>query len=173
MQPERPAPQPALSGRLRWGLAALLLIVVAVMLILHGRGGSPVPPAVRQAAGFTVYYPDPAKLPPGYELDRSSFRQADPGVIVYSVTRDGQRLAVSEEAQPGGSAISDFLKNYIPLHTTFNAKLGQAQIGAYGSHPNLRTVVSLPITKGPWLIMTAPDGTSQADLKQIIQALRK
>lgn len=173
------APSPARPARLMrwlWPLAGALLAAIglaAAWLAWRPVSPSPVPPKVRNGVAFPVYYPAAAQLPPGYTLQSSSFRLAQDGVVVYSIGHSGgQALAVSEETQPAGTAMADFVKNYIPLHATITTSLGQAQIGVYGQAPNLRTVLSLPITKGPWLIITAPAGISQSDLKRIVQALR-
>lgn len=155
-------------------IAIVIIGSVAGLLILHKPAASPVPADIRKAVSFPVYYPDSSQLPAGYALDSSSFRQAQPGVIVYSITHSGsQPLAVSEENQPGGSVISDFIKNYIPLHNTVDTDLGSAQVGVYGKAPNQQAVASLQIKNGPWLLITAPSGVKQTDLDQILQALKR
>ncbi len=159
----------------------IIFVVLGVILIgglswavLSYKSASPVPAAIQKAVSFPVYYPAPGRLPAGYTLDSSSFRQAQAGVVIYSINHQGgQPLIVSEEDQPAGSVISDFIKSYTPLHTTQNTSLGQAQIGAYGQPPNLRTVASLPINNGPWLIITSPTDVNQTDLKQILQSLKR
>jgi hypothetical protein len=141
---------------------------------LAGATGSPVPAGLRSSAGFPIYYPDQGHLPDGYTLDTTSFQKADGGAIIYAIKNSsGGNLIASEVAQPGGNVIDDFTKNSIPLHSTVDTSLGKAQIGAYGSPPNLRSIVSLPINHGPWLIITAPANTPQTDLKQITLSLRQ
>jgi hypothetical protein len=49
--------------------------------------------------------------------------------------------------------------------------VGKALVGAYGSGKDLRTIASLPIPNGPWLIITAPSDINQADLEKVLQAI--
>lgn len=156
------------------GCIAVILVVGLVLLWPKAAPNSPVPPQIRKTLSFPVYYPAQHKLPAGYSLDTASFHLAQPGVVVYSVvTPDNQRLTSTEEEQPERSIIDKFISGYIPLHTEVKTSLGQATFGAYGTGNNLRTVVSLPIDKGPWLIITAPASSSHADLVHILQALTK
>lgn len=160
-------------------MAALVVAIVWRLFFYHSASqppstGSPVPVSVAQAVNFPVYYPDRQRLPAAYTLDNSSFRQAQPGVVIYSIKSPGsQSLTVSEEEQPAGSVITDFIKNYIPLHDSVSTSFGEAQVGAYGKAPNLQTVASLPIKNGPWLIITASSDIKQTDLTQILQSLRR
>lgn len=156
-------------------LLTIVLIGAAVWRLSSANTlNSPVPASIRGAVSFPVFYPDQRKLPPGYTLDSSSFRQAQAGVIIYSVLhKNNQRVSFSEQEQPAGSVIEDFTKKYMPIHVSMGTDLGQAEIGAYGKPPNMRTLASLPINHGPWLIATAPSSISQNDMKQIIQSLRR
>jgi hypothetical protein len=151
-------------------LAAFLAVG---FLLISGKVHNPVPRHLRQSVTFPVYYPDEHKLPNGYNLQSSSFKLASPGVIVFSISHGFGHLIISEENPPGGAVIGDFIKASIPLHNLVSTKFGQAQVGAFGSSPNIRTVASLSINKGPWIIITAPSDVSQDDLKAIIQSLRK
>jgi hypothetical protein len=156
------------------GALAIIFLAGLVFFWPNKTTDSPVPMQIRKAVSFPVYYPDQHKLPHGYSLDTSSFHLAQPGVVVYSVvTPDSQQLTYSEEEQPERSIIDKFISGYIPLHTEVKTSLGQATFGAYGTGKNLRTVVSLPIDKGPWLIITAPASSSHADLLRILQSLTK
>lgn len=176
------APPRALPPRRRLSRPALAVAGIMVVLLLAGlvflwrptATTSPVPLQVREAVAFQIYYPKQQKLPSGYSLDTTSFHLAQPGVVIYSVVYHGnQRLVFSEEQTPDSSIIDKFTKSYIPLHTALKTDLGQAEFGAYGTGKTLRTVVSLPINKGPWLILTAPPASSHDDLVQIIKALTK
>ena len=156
------------------GAIVLAAVLAFAFILIAGLLHNPVPRDLRHAVSFPVYYPVTSGLPKGYVLNESSFKQASPGVIIYSIGRaGGQRLILSEEKQPGGNTINDFVKSYLPLNSSFDTKLGKAQMGAFGNPPNLRNIVSLPIKNGPWLIITAPADTQQSDIKQIIQSLRK
>lgn len=155
------------------------MVILALALIAGAAGWrfletkSPVPAGIRSAVTFPIYYPDAKRLPAGYSLNASSFQKVQDGVVLYSINRDdGQRISMTEEESPGDKVIDDFNKNSIPLHTSVNTALGQANIGAYGQAPNSRTVVSLLVKNGPWLIITAPSNASQSDIKQIIESLK-
>lgn len=179
------APPPkALPPKKRWlsrprliegGSLLVILIVIALIFLNHSTPTNiPVPESVRKAVNFHIYYPNQQKLPYGYSLDTTSFRLAEPGVVIYSVVSpDNQRLVFSEEQKPEQGVIDKFTTSSIPLHTEVKTGLGQAEFGAYGTGKNLRSVVSLPINGGPWLIITAPSSSNHDDLVHIIQALTK
>lgn len=153
------------------------LAVVGLTIGVHDMLGghtSLVPKNIRNSIDFPVYYPDIKKLPHGYSLDTKSFRLAQPGVVLFAVTYDdGKDITFSEQQQPSSNDINKFVSSYIPINTTLQLALGQAKIGAYGSAPNIRTVVSLPIHNGPWLIITAPSNVSHDDLAKALQSLTK
>lgn len=157
------------------GVVVILVAVGLGAFFRYGRASSsPVPAQVRKAVTFPIYYPEQQKLPAGYTLDMASFHLAQPGVVIYSVmNQGGQRLLFSEEQKPDSSVIDKFTSSYIPLHTGLKTSLGEAQLGAYGTGKNLRTVISLPINRGPWLILTAPPASSHDDLLQVIRSLVK
>ncbi len=154
-------------------LAALLIAGLSVGIYKASSHAGIVPQRVQKSVNFLIYYPNMGKLPAGYTLDTQSFRLAQPGVVLFAVTYDGSKsLVFSEEEKPSSEDINKFISSYIPVNTTQQLALGQAKIGAYGSAPNIRTLVSLPI-QGTWLIVTAPSDVSQNDIVTILQALTK
>lgn len=131
-----------------------------------------VPKKIQTAVPFKIYYP--ANLPTGYTLEMTSFQLPEPGVVLFTVTDGrGRKIIFSEQEQPSGGDIDKFVSNYLPLNTIVNVPLGQAKVGAYGSAPNIRTLVSLPIRSGPWLIVTAPADVSHDELTSILSSLAK
>lgn len=133
---------------------------------------NPVPKKIQKSVGFSVYYP--GSLPAGYTLDDTSFQLPEPEVVLFTVTYGkSKNLVFSEEQQPSSSDIDKFIRNYLPLNSALQLPLGQAKIGAYGSAPNIRTVLSLPIHHGPWLIVTAPSDVNHDDLVKIVTSLTK
>lgn len=151
------------------GLLAALLIV-GLYFVVSSTGT--VPKKIKESVPFSVYYPK--SLPPGYALDMKSFRLAEPGVVLFAVAYgEGKTIVFSETEQPSSADMDKFISSYIPLNTPLELPLGQARIGAYGSAPDIRTAVSLPIHNGPWLIATAPSDVSHDDLIKILQALTK
>ena len=155
------------------GLGACIVLAAALWLLLSIHH-SPVPKDIRKGSNFSIYYPEEGKMPSGYTLDKTSFRKAEGGVVLFSVSYDnGRSMVFSEQAQPGSDVIDKFKAQAIPVNTKVNVPLGQAVIGAYGSGNNIRTVASLPITRGPWLIITAPSDINQNSLKQVLNSLTK
>jgi hypothetical protein len=156
------------------GAVVVILLLGLIIFIQHRiKADSSVPVEIQKAASFPIYYPEQAKLPSGYSLDNTSFRFAQPGVVVYALQKGSQQLVFSEEETPDGDVVNKFTSSYIPLHNTITTGLGKAAIGAAGQGSNLQTIVSLPITDGPWLIITAPAGSKQSDMQQILQSLVK
>lgn len=158
----------------------LLLFAVGILSIgflagwqtMRGTTASLVPQTVRKAVDFPVYYPN--DLPDGYALAIQSFQVPDPGVVLFKVTKaNGQEIVFSEQRQPSGSDIDKFVSAYMPLNSVLQLPLGQAKVGAYGSAPNIRTVLSLPIRDGPWLIVTAPADVTHDELTTILSTLTK
>lgn len=157
-------------------LIPLLVLVAAGLVIglykMAGGNNSLVPKNIQSSVDFSVYYPDVKKLPAGYSLDAKSFRLAQPGVVLFAVEYgNGKNIVFSEEQQPSASDINKFISSYIPVNTVLSLSLGQARIGAYGSASNLKTVASLPVHEGPWLIITAPSDVSHDDLTKIMKSL--
>ena len=153
-------------------VVGIIALVTAGIAIQPSHINNPVPKNIRSSVPYTVYYPDPQKLPPGFSLVANSFRSPQAGVIVFTVAYGhGQNLVFSEQPMASSATLLEFINHYIPLHTTFNTPLGSAQLGAYNNNGALRSVVNLPIIHGPWIIVTAPANINQFDLKQVIVAL--
>lgn len=107
-------------------------------------------------------------------LDVKSFRLPEEGVVLYTVKYgEGKDIVVSEQEQPSANDIDKFVTAYIPLNTELNLPIGRAKIGAYGTAPNIRTAISLPVKNGPWLIITAPSDISRDDLIHILESLNR
>jgi hypothetical protein len=133
---------------------------------------SVVPKKIQRSVDFAIYYP--GTLVPGYVLDVQSFRLAEPGVVIFAVTHGKDKnIVFSEQDQPSSSDIDKFISTYLPLNSDVKLPLGQAKVGAYGSAPNIRTVMSLPIRNGPWVIVTAPSDINHDDLVKLLASLKK
>ena len=161
----------------------VLTWIIVIVLVLGAAAGmyvwrfgpkSPVPKHIRNQVSFHIYYPDQNKMPAGYTLDIATFRIAQPGVVLFSVSYgNGRSMVFSEEAQPGGDVVSKFVSSAIPINNALSTPIGKATVGAYGSGKDLRTLASLPIANGPWLILTAPSDINQTDLINILRSLTK
>ena len=158
----------------------LLLIAAGLLSVgflagwqtMRGTTASLVPRKIQKAVDFPVYYPN--DLPADYVLNVDTFQTPDPGVVVFTVTdTDKRQIVFSEQRQPSGADIDKFVSTYLPLNSVLQLPLGQAKVGAYGSAPNIRTILSLPIRDGPWLIVTAPADVSHDELTKILTSLTK
>jgi len=133
-----------------------------------------VPASISQAVDFPVYYPEQAKLPAGYTLDKGSFSSPVKNGVTYSVSYGAnKKIVFSLQTKPSDNELQSFNSNYIPLRNDYQTPNGQAEIGAYNNHGTLETLASLPVSNGPWIIMTAPQDIDQNQLKQVIASLRR
>jgi hypothetical protein len=150
------------------------LIVIGLLFGLYIMGGSAslVPKKIQQSVDFPIYYPN--SVPRGYVLSVQSFRLAEAGVVLFTVAYgNGKEIIFSEQQQPSSNDMDKFISSYLPLNSVLQVPLGQAKVGAYGSAPNIRTVLSLPVRNGPWIIVTAPSDVSHDDLASILRSLTK
>lgn len=162
------------NARVRFSIEigfALLLLIWVVFLAF--RPIDPVPKFVLSGVSFPVYYPVQNGLPSGFSLDTGSFRLPQPDILIFSVNYGhGQSIVFSEEAEPSGSVIHHFTSDYLPLHSSLQTKLGNATVGAY-NNSGLKSVISLPINHGPWVIASAPSTINQANFDKVIESLAK
>jgi hypothetical protein len=156
----------------------LLVAVAGVGIWLHWRHNpppalkqsNPVPLSIRQSVSFPVYYPDPKKLPNGYSLNTGSFSSPVKNGVRYSVNYDNhKKIVFSVQAKPSDNELQTFNSSFIPLRIDYQTSVGQAEIGAY----HTQTLVSLPISNGPWVVITAPQDISQDELKAVLRSLRQ
>jgi hypothetical protein len=161
-----------------WIIVLLLIGAAAAGFWLHNRhtatpmqvSNSPVPRALAQSVNFPVYYPDPKKLPAGYTLNLGSFAAPVKNGVNYSVNYDnGKKIVFSVQLKPADSELQSFNSSYIPLRIDYQTPVGQAEIGSYHS----KTLVSLPVINGPWIIITAPLDINQDQLKSVLSSIRR
>lgn len=179
IRPRRPEPTPKRRRTYRfWHKKRRVVGILLLLLIALGVGGwffyrqyaQVVPASIQASVDFPVYYP--TDMPDDYQLDTHSFKLAQPDVVVFAVTYGkGNSIAFSEEQPLSSSEMDKFLSNYLPLNSSLQLPVGQAKVGAYGSAPHSRTVVSLPITHGPWLIVSAPGDVPHAALVTMLRSL--
>ena len=156
------------------GVASTIIALGAAGTWRHTahRYASPVPKSITSSVSFPIYYPDQSKLPAGYTLDASSFKQPVQNGVNYTVDYGNrQELVFSLQPKPPASELQNFVANYIPLHNSFQAPTGQALLGAYNTKTGTETLVSLPTGSNTWIIITAPYNINQDQLKQVIGSL--
>ena len=173
-------PPPPKKPKKRKKLKFILLLLAILILIasstgtwfyLH-RSTSPVPKSIRQSVNFPIYYPDPKKLPAGYNLNQSSFKSINSDAIAYSVSySNNKKLIFSVQKKPSDNELANFNKQYIPIHRQVLTLVGTATEGVIGS----QTVVSLPANdSNAWIIITGPsDAYATTNLAQVLKAIRK
>lgn len=161
------------QGRFAIILSLIVLVLVLGAVAVMRNSSSPIPKSILASAKFPVYYPDTSQLPAGFSLNQKSIQYINPGVVIFLISyQHKQSIVVSEEVKPQASVINQYNSDYIPLHITFPTSMGQAILGAYNDGKNgLRSVVSLPINNGPWLIATAPGNISHAQYEQVIESM--
>jgi hypothetical protein len=151
--------------------AALVWAATGAYHHLHHKATppSPVPLSIRRGVNFSVYYPDPAKLPAGCSLNTASFSSGNQAVIYDVLCSSNKKIVFSVQQKPTATALQGFYKNHLPLHNDVKTNVGTAAIGAIGP----QTVVSLPTNGNAWLIITTALPTNQTNLKQVLQTITK
>jgi hypothetical protein len=161
----------------RFVLAVSILVVVLILVFtLVPQPSVPIPKSILSAVSFPIYYPDQSTLPAGYTLELNSFQLINPGVVFFSVSYGQNKdfIVFSEEKMPSNSVTRQFASDYIPLHTPINTPYGQGIFGAYNNGSgSLKSVISLPIQNGPWLIVTAPSNINHNQFVKVIDSLIK
>lgn len=156
------------------GLTIVIVFIAWLVALISSNPISPVPKKISDAVNYPVYYPDQSRLPNGFSLDTRSIELVGPKVVILAVKYSGNKMVVfNEQDNPGPSVINQYAADYIPIHTTFWTPIGNALLGAYNDGHSIKSVVSLPINNGPWIIITAPSNISQNNLKEVIDSLTK
>lgn len=149
--------------------------IAAAAFFVRAHNDSPVPKSISGQLSFPIYYPDQKKLPPGYTLDTHSFTSPEKDVVLYTIRySQAKKIVISVQKQPSQQQLQQFNLNYIPLHTSYQTKIGQADIGAYNNGKAVQTLASLPANNSAsWMIITAPSDINQNDLKQALNSLKR
>ena len=148
----------------------LMIVVIIGLWIYEHKSSLPVPQNISQLVSFPIYYPDPNKLPKGYKLDVKSFSAPLKNGVTYTVNYgNDNKIVFSVQPKPSADELLTFDGNFLPLRTSYQTAVGQAEIGAY----NLKTLVSLPTNSSSWIIITAPPNINQDQLKQVLSAITK
>ena len=156
------------------GVTIVIVFIAWLIALISSNSVSPIPKSISSAVSYAVYYPANSRLPVGYSLDKSSIELVNPKVVILVVKYSGNNMVVfNEQANPGASVISQYQTNYIPIHTTVWTPLGNAILGAYNDGHSIKTVASLPVTNGPWIIITAPSNINQTKLKEVLDSMTK
>jgi hypothetical protein len=149
-------------------------VVIVALVALAGAGLSlthhpydPVPKNIRNAVKFNMYFPNPAQLPAGYNLDINSFSKSSQAVLYTVSYGSNSHLIFTVQRKPSSADIQGFYKNHLPLTIPIQTHVGTAALGVLQNE----TVISLPTNTNSWIIMTAPLNANQNTLKQVMKAI--
>jgi len=170
-KPPKPSKKPLLI-KLSLIFGSILLIVVAILGI-HSfqQGRKPiVPESITSSVKYSVYYPDPKKLPQGFTLDKQSIRSPAQNGVTYTVLYEKtKKIIFNLQAAATDKELATFRSTYIPKRVSYTTPVGDAEVGASGNS----LLVSIPVSGGPWIVVTAPGDISQDNLKQVLNTLVK
>jgi hypothetical protein len=155
------------NPRRRWPIRLLIGFVVLAAVAAGGYymklPRNPIPPEVSSQVKFPLYYP--AKLPQGYNLDKSSFRGTSQVVFYQAVSSGGaQKIFFSLQPRPADFNFDDFYFKKLSDTTDITTPNGKATIGVY----NQGIFGSLVTTK-TWVIVTSTDETAQSQVQEILK----
>lgn len=125
------------------------------------------PSEVSKHVDFPIYYPDPARLPKSYILDRTSFSATD-NAVIYAVRQGDKTLTFSVQARPSDEDLDTFYANQLPLRDEVPTPIGDGAIGGVMG----QTFVSIRAEKA-WVIVTAQADINQTDLKAILKSMKR
>lgn len=173
LQPE-PAPHRSYTKPKprRWPKLALILIIIAT---LAGAGiyaypkyvkANPFPADIQRQAGLSLLYP--AKLPPGYQVNKASMSLAN-DVLIYAATNGDKRLVFTLQKMPPSFDFSTFYKQQLTGTQQFQTPYGQATVGKNSGH----YLGSLPAGDTWLLLSTANPQVSIDDMSTALQNLKK
>jgi hypothetical protein len=153
------------KSRRRLIIAGAVVVITAAIgtgvIYQTGRRINQLPETIANQVTFPLYYP--AKMPPGFQLDKDSF-SATSQVVTYSVTYgDSRNLVVSQQPTPKDF---DFEKFY--LNSLFGAKevitpLGKAVIGQIDE-----AAFASIVTDRTWIIVNAKSGLTAIEMERFI-----
>jgi hypothetical protein len=93
-------------------IAGMVLIAVLVALLVHRpQPVTPTPafitPSLQSAVNFNIYYPDPSKLPAGFELVQNSFSASHEAVLYTVAFGNNQHLIFTLQKEPSTKDIDN------------------------------------------------------------------
>lgn len=141
-----------------------LIIFIILILAAAGAGGylyekaqSVVPASVVAQADIPVLYP--SKLPPGYKIDKSSFKVSNGNIIsYYAANQTSSRLVFTVQARPANFDYDKFYSESMTDTTKITTPIGEGAVGTAGGH----LLGSLATTKS-WILITSNDNNIGAD----------
>jgi hypothetical protein len=127
---------------------------------------NPFPADIRSSAEVSLLYP--AKLPPGYSVDRSSIH-IDNNFLIYNANNGSKRIVFTLQKVPAGFDYNKFYQTGLSGAQQFHTALGQGAIGKFQD----RFLGSL--TSGnTWLLLSDNSpGVSRDELRLTMDNLKQ
>lgn len=116
--------------------AAVLLVLgssVIAFSLIHkpSTDTSPLPASLVSQLSYPVYYPDPAKLPAGYQYAGNSANVSE-GVLLYELSNQEKKIVVVTHPSPGRNVGLQGVVGFDPFETP----LGTAYVGKQKTGPS-------------------------------------
>lgn len=129
-------------------------------------GPNPFPSNIQQNASLSLLYP--AKLPVGYQVDKTSFN-LDNGILIYSAANGDKKMVFTLQKTPSNFDFTSFYKQQLSGTQQFQTTYGQATIGKNNGH----YLGSLPAGDTWVLLSTNSPAVSIDDMSVALQNLKK
>jgi len=146
----------------------ILAVLAAAGIYAYPRyiNPNPFPANIQHDAHLSLLYP--GKLPPGYQVDKTSFSLAN-DILIYAAVNGGKRIVFTLQKTPSNFDFTSFYKQQLSSTQQFQTPYGQATVGKNGT----RYLASLPAGDTWLLLSTSSPAVSIDDMSTVIQSLRK
>jgi hypothetical protein len=180
--PEEPAPAPGPAAppqsyyhkpkKTAWRKFALLTVILAA---LAGAGvyaypkfiaPNPFPASIQHDANLSLLYP--AKLPAGYQIDKTSFSLAN-DILIYTAASGDKKMVFTLQKTPSTFNFDSFYKQQLTGTQQFQTPYGQATVGKNNGH----YLGSLPAGDTWLLVSTNSPAVNMDDMSIALQNLKK
>lgn len=125
-----------------------------------------IPAQIKDSAEFPIYLP--ADLPKGFRFSKESVDMTPAVITYYLEGRDSKKLIFTLQPKPTEIKTEDFGKERLLNSKEMTISIGKASIGTLKSVQTASVV-----TDETWILITAPEGIKDKDLRTIIRGLEK
>lgn len=147
---------------------ALLVLVATGVFILFGAGGkNEIAISLSKIGPLNIEKIYPTQIPDGYKLKEAATLKN--GIVTYALSddtnsQDGWFFSIQKLPSP--ELLDNFQNEQLTAATAANCPIGTAMVGTI----NARLTASI-VTNDSWLIITAPLGSSHAEINTLISSL--
>lgn len=146
-------------------MLAVLVVMVGAYLWKNSHRQTFFDTQVLGIVSFPLYYP--SQLPADYQPTPDSMRTTS-NLLTFSVALvNGEKLAFSEQPRPQNFNFDNFNTQQVASPSKIDTPIGSGIIGTFSG----AKIASIPTGK-TWIIITAPYGIADAQLRQIAQGLK-